>query len=92
MSSNCQSEHGDISSDDEQEIMRRNWKKNISTIEKTAFREGATSTEIESDVMFQLGFDNGYKDGFKDGYKNGSYKSTLMLLNKFNFLEDCEEN
>lgn len=37
MSSNCQSEHGDISSDDEQEIMRRNWKKNISTIEKVVF-------------------------------------------------------
>jgi len=34
MSNNCQSEHADVSSDDEQEIMRRNWKKNISTIEK----------------------------------------------------------
>lgn len=99
MSTNCRSEHGDVSSDDEQEIMRRNWNKNISTIKKvvyinrnhflsnylptnlisqTAFREGATSTDIESDVMFQMGFDNGYKDGFKDGYTNGSYKSTMM--------------
>lgn len=43
-----------------------------------AFREGATSVETKSDVMFQMGFDNGYKDGFKDGYKNGSYKSSIM--------------
>lgn len=91
MSINCQSENADFSSDDEQEIMKRNWKKNISTIEKTAFREGATSTEIESDVMFQMGFDDGYKDGFKDGFKNGSYKSTMMLLNNFNFSEESEE-
>ncbi|KAL5234572.1 hypothetical protein ACI65C_001982 [Semiaphis heraclei] len=91
MTTNCQSEQADVSSDDEQEIMRRNWRKNISTIEKIAFREGATSTEIKSDVMFQMGFDNGYKDGFKDGYKSGSYKSTLMLLDKFNFSGDCEE-
>ncbi|KAF0760006.1 yae1 domain-containing protein 1-like [Aphis craccivora] len=76
--STCQYDNADVSSDDEQEIMKRNWKKNISTIEKTAFREGATSTKIESDVMFQMGFDNGYKDGFKDGYNSGSYKSTLM--------------
>lgn len=34
MSVNCQSENADVSSDDEQEIMKRNWKKNISTIEK----------------------------------------------------------
>lgn len=32
--STCQSENADVSSDDEQEIMRRNWKKNISAIEK----------------------------------------------------------
>jgi len=46
MSSNCQSEHGDISSDDEQEIMRRNWKKNISTIEKVVF--------INRNLLYQI--------------------------------------
>jgi len=37
MTTNCQSEHADVSSDDEQEIMKRNWRKNISTIEKVVF-------------------------------------------------------
>jgi len=32
--STCQYDNADVSSDDEQEIMKRNWKKNISTIEK----------------------------------------------------------
>lgn len=45
---------------------------------QTAFREGATCSETESDVMFQLGFDNGYKQGFKDSYISASYKSTMM--------------
>jgi len=37
MTTNYQSEHADVSSDDEQEIMRRNWRKNISTIKKVVF-------------------------------------------------------
>lgn len=32
--STCQYDNADVSSDDEQEIMKRNWKKNISAIEK----------------------------------------------------------
>lgn len=43
-----------------------------------AFREGATSSKPESDVMFQMGFDDGYNDGFKNGFKSGSFNSTVM--------------
>ncbi|XP_013182957.2 uncharacterized protein LOC106129060 [Amyelois transitella] len=70
-----------IMHDESTEISLRTWKRNVDSIDKIGYMDGASDGQTAS---FQSSFDFGYAQGFSFGFKLGLHKAESFQIKTSN--------